>query len=179
MTRLTRIFRRTPRQDASTNAGEATDISVGTPSEPAEALDLDIAANDPLVAYFESTSGAVDVEALELESPALDALRAAGVKLVVPLVSQGELIGLLNLGPRLSDQEYSTDDRRLLDNLAAQAAPALRVGQLVREQEVPGPGARADLARARGRPAHPAELPSARAARPAGLAGLGPLPAGP
>jgi serine phosphatase RsbU (regulator of sigma subunit) len=57
------------------------------------------------------------------------------VKLAVPLVSQGELIGVLNLGPRLSEQEYSSDDRKLLANLAAQAAPALRVGQLVREQE--------------------------------------------
>ena len=47
--------------------------------------------------------------------------------LVVPLVSQGELVGLLNLGPRLSDQDYSTDDRGLLDTLAAQAAPAVRV----------------------------------------------------
>ncbi len=53
----------------------------------------------------------------------------------MPLVTQGELIGLLNLGPRLSDQEYSGDDRRLLESLAAQAAPAVRVGQLVREQE--------------------------------------------
>jgi serine phosphatase RsbU (regulator of sigma subunit)/anti-sigma regulatory factor (Ser/Thr protein kinase) len=34
-----------------------------------------------------------------------------------------------------SEQEYSSDDRRLLENLAAQAAPALRVGQLVREQQ--------------------------------------------
>ena len=42
---------------------------------------------------------------------------------------------MLNLGPRLSEQDYSSDDRKLLDNLAAQAAPALRVGQLVREQE--------------------------------------------
>ena len=54
--------------------------------------------------------------------------------LVVPLVSQGELIGTLNLGPRLSEQEYSSDDRRLLATLAAQAAPAIRVAQLVREQ---------------------------------------------
>ena len=77
----------------------------------------------------------MDVDALELDSPALRELKAAGVKLAVPLVSQGELIGVLNLGPRLSEQEYSSDDRRLLDNLAAQAAPALRVGQLVREQE--------------------------------------------
>jgi serine phosphatase RsbU (regulator of sigma subunit)/anti-sigma regulatory factor (Ser/Thr protein kinase) len=96
---------------------------------------VDIAPNDPIIPYFQSAAGAVDIEALELESPALDALRATGVKLVVPLVTQGELIGLLNLGPRLSDQEYSGDDRRLLESLAAQAAPAVRVGQLVREQE--------------------------------------------
>ena len=57
------------------------------------------------------------------------------MKLVVPLVSQGELVGVLNLGPRLSDQDYSTDDRKLLDSLAAQAAPALQVAQLVRRQE--------------------------------------------
>ena len=101
----------------------------------AEAPPVDIAPSDPIIPFFQSAAGAVDIEALELDSPALDALRAAGVKLVVPLVSQGELIGLLNLGPRLSEQEYSGDDRRLLDNLAAQAAPALRVGQLVREQE--------------------------------------------
>ena len=62
-------------------------------------------------------------------------MRAQGLKLIVPLVTQGELIGLLNLGPRLSEQEYSSDDRKLLENLAAQAAPAVRVAQLVREQQ--------------------------------------------
>jgi serine phosphatase RsbU (regulator of sigma subunit)/anti-sigma regulatory factor (Ser/Thr protein kinase) len=54
---------------------------------------------------------------------------------VVPLVSQGELLGVLNLGPRLSQQDYSSDDRALLNNLATQAAPALRVAQLVRQQQ--------------------------------------------
>jgi serine phosphatase RsbU (regulator of sigma subunit)/anti-sigma regulatory factor (Ser/Thr protein kinase) len=34
----------------------------------------------------------------------------------------------------LSEQDYSSDDRRLLASLAAQAAPAVRVAQLVREQ---------------------------------------------
>lgn len=100
-----------------------------------ETPSFEIAPNDPIVAYFQSAPGAVEIESLELESPALESLRAAGIRLVVPLVSQGELIGLLNLGQRLSDQAYSSDDRRLLENLAAQAAPALRVGQLVREQE--------------------------------------------
>jgi len=96
---------------------------------------VEIAPTDPLLALFEGASGVVDVEELELDSPAVRELKAAGVKLAVPLVSQGELIGVLNLGPRLSEQDYSSDDRKLLDNLAAQAAPALRVGQLVREQE--------------------------------------------
>jgi serine phosphatase RsbU (regulator of sigma subunit)/anti-sigma regulatory factor (Ser/Thr protein kinase) len=98
-------------------------------------MPVDIAPNDPIIPFFQGAAGAVDIDALELDSPALEAMRASGVKLVVPLVTQGELIGLLNLGPRLSDQEYSGDDRRLLESLAAQAAPAVRVGQLVREQE--------------------------------------------
>jgi len=55
--------------------------------------------------------------------------------MVVPLVSQGDLIGLLSLGPRMSQQEYSSDDRGLLNNLATQAAPAVRVAQLVRQQQ--------------------------------------------
>jgi GAF domain-containing protein len=83
---------------------------------------VDIAPNDPIVAYFLSAPGAVEIDKLHLESPSLRALRAAGVKLVVPLVSQGELVGLLNLGPHLSEQDYSTDDRVLLNNLAIQAA---------------------------------------------------------
>ena len=116
----------------------AAEAPAETPAAAARELDappVDIAPNDPIIAYFQSAPGAVDLETLELDSPALTGLREAGVKLVVPLVSQGELIGLLNLGARLSDQAYSSDDRRLLDNLAAQAAPAVRVGQLVREQE--------------------------------------------
>jgi serine phosphatase RsbU (regulator of sigma subunit)/anti-sigma regulatory factor (Ser/Thr protein kinase) len=96
---------------------------------------IDISPGDPLLAYLENAGGPVDLEGLELESRAKDELRDAGVKVVVPLISQGELIGVLNLGPRLSDQEYSADDRKLLDTLAGQAAPAVRVAQLVRQQE--------------------------------------------
>ena len=95
---------------------------------------LDIAPNDPLVAYFLSAPGATELDKLHMDSAALKALKASGIKMVIPLVSQGELVGLLNLGPRLSEQDYSTDDRTLLNDLATQAAPALRVAQLVREK---------------------------------------------
>jgi len=94
-----------------------------------------MAPNDPLVAYFLSAPGAVEIEKLNLDSPALKGLKATGVQVVIPLVSQGELVGLLNLGPRMSEQDYSTDDRTLLNDLATQAAPALRVAQLVREKQ--------------------------------------------
>jgi len=97
--------------------------------------ELEIAPNDPIVAYFASASGVVEIEKLDLDSPALREMKAADIKMVVPLVSQGELIGLLNLGPRLSQQEYSADDRKLLNDLATQTAPAVQVAQLVRQQQ--------------------------------------------
>lgn len=96
---------------------------------------IDMALNDPLLVYFQHVAGVVEIEKLELDSPALRTMKAAGVKLAVPLISQGDLIGILNLGPRMSDQEYSSDDRRLLNDLATQAAPALRVAQLARQQQ--------------------------------------------
>ena len=131
MTGLIRTFRRGLGRAPAEQRGPAPSL----PAPGDDAAPVDIAPNDPLLAVLQGASGAVDIEALELDSPALVELKAAGVKLAVPLVSQGELIGVLNLGPRLSEQEYSSDDRKLLDNLAAQAAPALRVAQLVREQE--------------------------------------------
>ena len=114
-----------------------TGVSQATmPTLPAASagVAVDIPETDPLFAYLQAAPGPVDLAKLELSSGALNELRAAGVALVVPLVTQGELIGTLNLGPRLSEQEYSSDDRRLLATLAAQAAPAIRVAQLVREQ---------------------------------------------
>ena len=145
MTALTRPFRRLV--DRSTDGVEpapdhdplepATDAPAGIAAAAGAdlaSIAVDIPEADPLFAYLQSAPGPVDVGRLELESPAVQALRDADVALVVPLVTQGELIGTLNLGPRLSEQDYSTDDRRLLATLAAQAAPAIRVAQLVREQ---------------------------------------------
>ena len=129
-------LRRTIRPRSS--SGDSTDPATA-PAVPAAALaqggpSVEIAPTDPLFGYLQGATGIVDAERLDLESPALAELRAGGVKVIVPLVTQGELIGALYLGPRLSDQEYRTDDRRLLSTLAAQAAPAIRVAQLVREQ---------------------------------------------
>jgi serine phosphatase RsbU (regulator of sigma subunit)/anti-sigma regulatory factor (Ser/Thr protein kinase) len=125
MNRISKFFRRKERR-AEPEPTRSPSVTLPT---------VEIAANDPLLAYLQSTAGALDIENLALDSQALKDLREAGIRLVVPLVNQGELIGLFNLGPRLSEQEYSADDRHLLENLAARVAPAVMVAQLVRQQE--------------------------------------------
>jgi len=107
----------------------------GTPDQGGLPPDFDLPPHDPLHAYLQGAAGPVDITRLELASPALASLREAGIVLVIPLISSGTLIGLLNLGPRLSERGYSGEDRRLLGALAGYAAPAMRVGQLVRQQQ--------------------------------------------
>ena len=123
-----------PSSDVAPSVAGSASAVAAAPAVTAPAVE--IAPTDPLFAYLQAASGVVDAERLELDSPALTELRAAHIRAIVPLVAQGELIGALYLGPRLSDQEYSADDRKLLTTLAAQAAPAIRVAQLVREQAV-------------------------------------------
>jgi serine phosphatase RsbU (regulator of sigma subunit)/anti-sigma regulatory factor (Ser/Thr protein kinase) len=128
------LFQRIRIGRAKRDAQAVQKPSLVSRSRKIETPPLDIAPNDPLVAYFLSAPGAIEIDKLHMDSAALKALKSSGIKMVIPLVSQGELVGLLNLGPRLSEQDYSTDDRTLLNDLATQAAPALRVAQLVREK---------------------------------------------
>ena len=98
-------------------------------------FDIAVAGNDPIMVYALSHPGAMEVDRLQLDSPVLQTLKTNEVKIVLPMVSQGELIGLLTLGSRLNGEEYVRGDRALLDTLAAQVAPALRVAQMVQEQQ--------------------------------------------
>jgi serine phosphatase RsbU (regulator of sigma subunit)/anti-sigma regulatory factor (Ser/Thr protein kinase) len=134
MATLAQTWRRVLERARSAGDSQPTE-PITLPRGAGATLRVDIAPDDPLMHYFRGSTGAVDVDSLDFESPACSAFRVAGMKLLVPLVSQGELIALLSLGPRLSDLNYSRDDRRLLENLAAQAAPAVRVAQLVRQQQ--------------------------------------------
>jgi serine phosphatase RsbU (regulator of sigma subunit)/anti-sigma regulatory factor (Ser/Thr protein kinase) len=98
-------------------------------------IDVTIDDGDPLLEVLRTSTGPVDLDDLPEYSPAVRRMRTAGVQLVVPMVASGALVGVLALGERRSERGYSRDDRKLLENLARQAAPALRVGQLVRQQE--------------------------------------------
>ena len=77
----------------------------------------------------------INLDSEDLVSESLERFRDVEVKLVVPLLSQGELVGMLNLGHRLSDTDYSTQDYRLLEKLSSHTAAAVRVALLVREHD--------------------------------------------
>ena len=125
-------LRRRSREAKATVEAEVADVS----GSPTRSLDpVEIPTGDPLETLLLSTGGPVELAGVEVQSKTIDRLREEGVELVVPLIGQGELLGALYLGQRLSDQPYSTDDRRLLGNLASQVAPAMKVAQLVREQQ--------------------------------------------
>lgn len=126
-------FKRNPKAEA--RAENIQERSVVAPAQ-VKIVDFDLRPDDPFMAYLLSANGVVEISKINLDSPSLRELKAAGVQICVPLVSQGELIGLLNLGPRRSEQDYNVDDRRLLANLATQAAPALRVAQLAQQQQI-------------------------------------------
>jgi sigma-B regulation protein RsbU (phosphoserine phosphatase) len=60
------------------------------------------------------------------EAPALAMLQPLQPECLVPMLGRdGPLLGLAVLGPRLSEEPYSGEDRRLLDSVANQAGVAL------------------------------------------------------
>lgn len=132
----------TPTVGASSRGG-AVDIDVSTfPLASGEAQQrgvqtdvLGIEATDPLLAYLRGVRGPVDITRLDFASPALARFRAAGTSLLLPLVTSGALVGLLDLGPRLNARAYSSDDHDMLERLAQHASPALRIAQLARQQQ--------------------------------------------
>lgn len=120
---------------AAARGRKAARRSESAPQARAEVIDIDVDPNDPLLIFLQAAPGPLEIGTLPSYSPAVTRMREQGVQMVVPLVTSGELVGILALGPRLSERTYSRNDKRLLDSLARYAAPALRLGQLMREQE--------------------------------------------
>lgn len=112
----------------------------GRDEPPEEPRELATAAthvfdlNDPFVAFLVATDSPVDIAAAPFDTQLVHELRDAGVDLVVPIVTGGELVGMLTLGPRRTGQAYNDEDRRLLQRLSGRAAPALRLAEVIRVQ---------------------------------------------
>jgi serine phosphatase RsbU (regulator of sigma subunit) len=97
--------------------------------------EIEVADNDALIPYVLYRPAALEVDRLHVDSPVLQDLKLHAADVLLPLASQGELVGLLILGPHLKGERYSHEELALLDSLAPQVAPALRVALMVREQK--------------------------------------------
>jgi tRNA A-37 threonylcarbamoyl transferase component Bud32 len=70
------------------------------------------------------------------DTSALDRLESAGVQLIVPMIAtSGVVVGLLLLGPKMSDEDYTTHDRKLFAALTGQMAMVYENASLQRRLE--------------------------------------------
>jgi serine phosphatase RsbU (regulator of sigma subunit) len=97
--------------------------------------EISVPDDDPLVAYMLRHVRPLEVDRLPVDSPLLQDLKLHAADVLLPFASQGELIGLIILGPHLRGERYARDELALLDTLALQVAPALRVALMVQEQK--------------------------------------------
>jgi serine phosphatase RsbU (regulator of sigma subunit) len=99
-------------------------------------LELTQAADgDPLITYMLNHSETLEINHLQLDSPLLKEMKLHGAEILLPLISQGELLGILILGLHLNGEAYSREECIILSTLATQVAPALRVAQMVQVQQ--------------------------------------------
>jgi len=90
---------------------------------------MDIKIKDPFIGYFTKTQEVVNLEDLEkkkaLPADIVNRLGELGAVIAIPLFVAQDLIGVLFLGKRKSDQEFGQDEIDYFPTLAGQVAIAL------------------------------------------------------
>lgn len=117
---------------ATEDAPKMASLATSTPTTTAL---IAVDDGDPFIAYALGQSGVIEIERVHLASPVLRRLKRDETEIVLPLVSESELLGLLALSPRLNNEEYGREERRVLDTLATQVSSALRVAYMVLAQQ--------------------------------------------
>jgi phosphoserine phosphatase RsbU/P len=88
-------------------------------------LDFSLPGEAPAVSHLRDSRAPVVPDAEEQsELPGLDA------RLLLPLASKNDLLGFISLGPKRSEEPYSSEDTRLLLTVAAQTGLALENSRL-------------------------------------------------
>ncbi len=84
--------------------------------------------NSPVKLYRENPDGWL-LLASQPERKMLDALSS---ELLLPLPGREQMMGLISLGPKRSEEPYTSSDLRLLESVATQTGLALEIGELAR-----------------------------------------------
>ena len=112
------------RQEASDNITSAT-----------SRVSFDIEPDDPIIRYFQAFPEAVEIGKINLNSPTLERLKLSRARLVVPLIHQGKLICLLNLGKQIHNEEYLSEYHPWPGDQEDLAVIALRIAYWMRQHE--------------------------------------------
>jgi phosphoserine phosphatase RsbU/P len=83
-------------------------------------------ADLPVLEHMRERGQSWEIVPSPIEAPSIAILQPLQPECLVPMLGRdGQLLGLVVLGPRLSEEPYSGEDRRLLDSVANQAGGAL------------------------------------------------------
>ena len=96
-----------------------------------------IVGENPLISWLNLNDFIVTRQELETDTrfrslwgEERNVINNLGAEIFIPLNAKGELVGLLALGPKLSEQAYSNEDKQTLLSLAHQTAVAVQNAQL-------------------------------------------------
>ena len=64
----------------------------------------------------------------------LSHMDALGIAFCVPLEIKGEILGMINFGPKLSELDYATEDQQLLVNMGQQLASVIRIAEMTKAE---------------------------------------------
>ncbi|MBM4128872.1 MAG: PEP-CTERM system histidine kinase PrsK [Nitrospira sp.] len=106
-------------------------------SEPSDASGrhITIKGGNSLISYFKEKGWVFNVKEGDhkILEENREAFRETGASLVVPLISNGSVIGFITLGKSLGGETYTYEDYDLLKTLARQATSALMSARLAEE----------------------------------------------
>jgi len=109
--------------------------------EPA-ITDLVLKKNHPVIEWLSASHTTLVRHELEqtpifksLWGKERDELEKIGAEILVPVKAKGELVGIFALGPKLSQQPYTSDDQSTLTTLANQTGIAIEKARLYRDLE--------------------------------------------
>ena len=98
---------------------------------------ISIASDHPLIAWLSIHDHVVNQRDLDTNpnfrsvwGQEKETIKALDANIYVPLIAKGELLGFLSMGPKLSEQLYSSEDKQILLTLSHQVAVAIQNAQL-------------------------------------------------
>jgi sigma-B regulation protein RsbU (phosphoserine phosphatase) len=77
-------------------------------------------------------AGKVAFKPKHSETESLSKMGSLGINLCLPLEIGGEILGLVNFGEKMSELDYTSEDRELLQNMALQLTNSVRVAEMTK-----------------------------------------------